>query len=136
MAERFLDWVCFSTLLCIPQYDIIFSCREMGLSIHWFSKTNFKCIELKLLFLGSTIHAVSLYKFNALFFRHLPFIFLKVIRQTSKFLSLVELTKFPPNYIFIFVKISKGQLISKCIFEKIVWTKIPTKNLIDSAQQV
>ena len=29
----------------------------------------------------------------------------------------------------------KGQLISKCLFEKIVWTKIPTKNLIDSAQQ-
>ena len=33
-------------------------------------------------------------------------------------------------------KCSKGQLISKCLFEKIVWTKIPTKNLIDSAQQV
>ena len=32
--------------------------------------------------------------------------------------------------------IPKGQLISKCLFEKIVWTKIPTKNLIDSAQQV
>ena len=30
----------------------------------------------------------------------------------------------------------KGQLISKCLFEKIVWTKIATKNLIDSAQQV
>ena len=29
----------------------------------------------------------------------------------------------------------KGQLISECLFEKIVWTKIPTKNLIDSAQQ-
>ena len=29
----------------------------------------------------------------------------------------------------------KGQLISKCLFEKIVWTKIPAKNLIDSAQQ-
>jgi hypothetical protein len=27
----------------------------------------------------------------------------------------------------------KGQLISKCLFEKIVWTKIPTKNLIDYA---
>ena len=27
----------------------------------------------------------------------------------------------------------KGQLISECLFEKIVWTKIPTKNLIDSA---
>ena len=32
--------------------------------------------------------------------------------------------------------IAKGQLISECLFEKIVWTKIPTKNLIDSAQQV
>ena len=32
--------------------------------------------------------------------------------------------------------LDKGLLISKCIFEKIVWTKIPTKNLIDSAQQV
>ena len=31
---------------------------------------------------------------------------------------------------------AKGQLISECLFEKIVWTKIPTKNLIDSAQQV
>ena len=31
--------------------------------------------------------------------------------------------------------ISKGQLISKCLFEKIVWPKTPTKNLIDSAQQ-
>ena len=31
---------------------------------------------------------------------------------------------------------TKGQLISKCLFEKIIWTKIPTKNLIDSAQQV
>ena len=28
---------------------------------------------------------------------------------------------------------TKGQLISKCLFEKIVWTKLPTKNLIDSA---
>ena len=28
---------------------------------------------------------------------------------------------------------SKGQLISKCLFEKIVWTKIPTKILIVSA---
>ena len=28
---------------------------------------------------------------------------------------------------------TKGQLISKCLFEKIVWTKIPTKNLIDFA---
>ena len=33
-------------------------------------------------------------------------------------------------------KLAKGQLISECLFEKIVWTKIPTKNLIDSAQQV
>ena len=29
--------------------------------------------------------------------------------------------------------IAKGQLISECLFEKYVWTKIPTKNLIDSA---
>ena len=29
----------------------------------------------------------------------------------------------------------KGQLISKYLFEKIVWTKIPPKNLIDSALQ-
>ena len=28
---------------------------------------------------------------------------------------------------------AKGQLISECLFEKIVWSKIPTKNLIDSA---
>ena len=28
---------------------------------------------------------------------------------------------------------AKGQLISKRLFEKIVWTKIPMKNLIDSA---
>ena len=27
----------------------------------------------------------------------------------------------------------KGQLISKCLYEIIVWTKIPTKNLIVSA---
>ena len=32
-----------------------------------------------------------------------------------------------PKHVF------KGQLISKCPFEKIVWTKIPPKNLIDSA---
>ena len=31
---------------------------------------------------------------------------------------------------------TKGQLISKCLFEKIVWTKIPPKNLIDSALRV
>ena len=30
---------------------------------------------------------------------------------------------------------TKGQLISECLFEKTVWTKIPTKNLMDSAQQ-
>ena len=29
--------------------------------------------------------------------------------------------------------LTKGQLISECLFEKIVWTKIPPKNLIDSA---
>ena len=34
------------------------------------------------------------------------------------------------------MSVVKGQLISECLFEKIVWTKIPTKNLIDSAQQV
>ena len=28
---------------------------------------------------------------------------------------------------------AKGQLISERLFEKMVWTKIPTKNLIDSA---
>ena len=28
---------------------------------------------------------------------------------------------------------TKGQLISKCLYEVIVWTKIPTKNLIISA---
>ena len=28
---------------------------------------------------------------------------------------------------------AKGQLISKCLFEVFVWTKIPTKNLIISA---
>ena len=33
----------------------------------------------------------------------------------------------------IFSLIFKGQLISKCLFEKIIWTKIPPKNLIDSA---
>ena len=31
--------------------------------------------------------------------------------------------------------LAKGQLLSKCLFEKIVSTKIPTKNLIDSAQK-
>ena len=29
----------------------------------------------------------------------------------------------------------KGQIISECLLEKIVSTKIPTKNLIDSAQK-
>ena len=37
-------------------------------------------------------------------------------------------------YVDLQFKFSKGQLISKCLFEKIVWTKIPTKNLIDSAR--
>ena len=31
------------------------------------------------------------------------------------------------------IRFVKGQLISKCLFEVIVWTKIPTKNLITSA---
>ena len=31
------------------------------------------------------------------------------------------------------ISVYKGQLISKCLFEVIVWTKIPTKNLIISA---
>ena len=35
----------------------------------------------------------------------------------------------------ILAKVVKGQLISKCLYEVIVWTKIPTKNLIDSAQK-
>ena len=39
-----------------------------------------------------------------------------------KFISCFDIGEFP-----------KGQLISECLFEKIVWTKIPTKNLIDSA---
>ena len=37
------------------------------------------------------------------------------------------------NSIYELLSSTKGQLISKCLFEKIVWTKIPTKNLIDSA---
>ena len=32
--------------------------------------------------------------------------------------------------------IIKGQLISKCLFEKIVWTKIAPKNMIDSAHKL
>ena len=39
------------------------------------------------------------------------------------------------RYVLLKVCHTKGQLISECLFEKIVWTKIPTKNLIDSAQQ-
>ena len=31
------------------------------------------------------------------------------------------------------IRFDKGQLISKCLFEVFVWTKIPTKNLIISA---
>ena len=31
---------------------------------------------------------------------------------------------------------TKGQLISKCLYEVIVWTKIPTKNLIISALKI
>ena len=38
-------------------------------------------------------------------------------------------------FFFLRLKVPKGQLISECLFEKIVWTKIPTRNLIDSAQQ-
>ena len=37
------------------------------------------------------------------------------------------------NFRLLKIIYSKGQLISKCLFEKIVWTKIPTKNLIASA---
>ena len=39
------------------------------------------------------------------------------------------------NTTFLLVQIlrTKGQLISKCLYEVIVWTKIPTKNLIISA---
>ena len=40
--------------------------------------------------------------------------------------------RFKPSCKFVWC-CTKGQLISKCLFEKIVWTKIPTKNLIDSA---
>ena len=40
------------------------------------------------------------------------------------------------KYLGYYLEVPKGQLISECLFEKIVWTKIPTKNLIDSAQQV
>ena len=41
------------------------------------------------------------------------------------------------NFLFhIEIGSSKGQLISKCLFEKIVWTKIPPKNLIDSAHKL
>ena len=36
---------------------------------------------------------------------------------------------------FPYFLVAKGQLISKCLFEKIVWTKIPPKHLIDSALQ-
>ena len=41
-----------------------------------------------------------------------------------------ELTLLFPSLIR---QLPKGQLISKCLFEKIVWTKKPPKNLIDSA---
>ena len=55
-----------------------------------------------------------------------------------------QFLKFPPMLFSLIIKFSwteqirvfahsKGQLNSKCLFEKIVWTKIPTKNLIDSA---
>ena len=44
------------------------------------------------------------------------------------------LLKFPRREMIQLVSGScKGQLISKCHFEKIIWTKIPRKNLINSA---
>ena len=53
---------------------------------------------------------------------------------TSKFSKLKGVTQ---HYVVKLPKSAgaKGQLISECLFEKIVSTKIPTKNLIDSAQQ-
>ena len=43
------------------------------------------------------------------------------------------LPKSQPKITEIFALPSKGQLISKCLYEIIVWTKIPTKILIVSA---
>ena len=37
------------------------------------------------------------------------------------------------DFTFPFCTFTKGQLISKCLYEIIVWTKIPTKILIVSA---
>ena len=48
--------------------------------------------------------------------------------------DLVIISKFTSKLLFLSRRpsitgsIPKGQLISKCLFEKIVWTKIPTKN--------
>ena len=50
-------------------------------------------------------------------------------KTKNAFLACFRALRYYLNYL-------KGQLISECLFEKIVWTKIPTKNLIDSAQQV
>ena len=59
-----------------------------------------------------------------------------VIIQIDKFLGLCRSGLIILCTFFSLSKLGiKGQLISECLFEKIVWTKIPTKNLIDSAQQ-
>ena len=52
----------------------------------------------------------------------------------SQFTLVVSSTKWLA-LLLLLSRFAKGQLISECLFEKIVWTKIPTKNLIDSAQQ-
>ena len=60
------------------------------------------------------------------------------ISLAVRYLSLLKIyifwAKICDMYSHLYViQIFKGQLISKCLFEKIVSTKIPTKNLIDSA---
>ena len=48
-------------------------------------------------------------------------------------IHLHHLKNFQCRQLLIISSVAKGQLISKCLFEKIVWTKIPPKNLINSA---
>ena len=64
----------------------------------------------------------------------LDFFFI-LVQKMCHVTSNSEFTRHKYMYLIGF-ETTKGQLISKCLFEKIVWTKIPTKNLIDSAQQV
>ena len=146
-------WDCVNYGLVLS-YFLLCQCVEINRFLDWHIRIDFDTNTAK-----NIIFLVVYFLVSKYFVHHMPtpnpefknseffkvkskkkwlwnFVIINLIPQTCSIATLIRGTSVWLGSSECIVSSPKGQLIWKCLFEKIVWTKIPTKNLIDSAQQV